>query len=232
MEASMKHILKIRNIISITVLNLIRLQNLDLSKYLIIDYSNLKKLPVVYITKYQKENNESVHYGNFSFHWLEIEQIEKNFDRGFKIWIEHQKKNNEKQTRNLICLFLVSIVYVSYVGTIQLNWLIGKFHKHNMVPIYKMIWKLWILHSDWLLPQTLPVKKSLISSNDIKILEQSMRSRTQFWLVDINFIKNSMTIEIRFWLGDIRKDKMFLIMKARFWFVDSKTSENFMVTLN
>ena len=39
--------------------------------------SNFKRLPVVYFTIYQKENNESVYFGNFSFHWLEIEQIEK-----------------------------------------------------------------------------------------------------------------------------------------------------------
>ena len=36
-----------------------------------------KKLPVVYIKIYQKENNKNVYFGNFSFHWLEIEQIEK-----------------------------------------------------------------------------------------------------------------------------------------------------------
>ena len=39
--------------------------------------SKFKKLPVLYITIYQKENNENVCFGNFSFHWLEIEQIEK-----------------------------------------------------------------------------------------------------------------------------------------------------------
>ena len=42
MEDSMKQILKIRNIISITVLNLIQTQNLELSDYLLIDYPNLK----------------------------------------------------------------------------------------------------------------------------------------------------------------------------------------------
>ena len=39
--------------------------------------SKFQKLPVVYITKYQKENNKNVYFGNLSFHWLEIEQIEK-----------------------------------------------------------------------------------------------------------------------------------------------------------
>ena len=37
----------------------------------------LKRLPVVYITIYQNERDEKVYYGNFFFHWLEIEQIEK-----------------------------------------------------------------------------------------------------------------------------------------------------------
>ena len=73
----MKQILKIRNIILNTVLKLIQMQNLDLSDYLSIDYPNFKKLPLVYITKYQKENNKNVCFGNFSFHWSEIEQIEK-----------------------------------------------------------------------------------------------------------------------------------------------------------
>ena len=39
--------------------------------------SKFKKLPVVYITIYQKGNNKNVNFGNLSFHWLEIEQIEK-----------------------------------------------------------------------------------------------------------------------------------------------------------
>ena len=37
--------------------------------------SKFKKLPVVYITIYQKKNHKKVNFGNFSFHWLEIEQI-------------------------------------------------------------------------------------------------------------------------------------------------------------
>ena len=39
--------------------------------------SKFKRLPVVYITIYQKENDKNVYFGNFFFHWLEIEQIEK-----------------------------------------------------------------------------------------------------------------------------------------------------------
>ena len=42
MEDSKKQIFEIRNIISITVLNLIQMQNLKLSDYLSIDYPNLK----------------------------------------------------------------------------------------------------------------------------------------------------------------------------------------------
>ena len=41
MEEPMKQKLEIKNIISITVLNLIQLQNLDLSEYLLIGYPNL-----------------------------------------------------------------------------------------------------------------------------------------------------------------------------------------------
>ena len=39
--------------------------------------SKFKKLPVVFITIYQKENNKNVKIGNLSFNWLVIEQIEK-----------------------------------------------------------------------------------------------------------------------------------------------------------
>ena len=39
--------------------------------------SKFKKLPVVHITKYQKEKHKNVYFVNFFFHWLEKEQIEK-----------------------------------------------------------------------------------------------------------------------------------------------------------
>ena len=39
--------------------------------------SKFNRFPVVYTTIYQKENNKNVYFGNFFFHWLEIEQIEK-----------------------------------------------------------------------------------------------------------------------------------------------------------
>ena len=39
--------------------------------------SKFKRLPVVYITIYHKENDKNVYFGHFFFHWLEIEQIEK-----------------------------------------------------------------------------------------------------------------------------------------------------------
>ena len=54
MEESMKQILTIRNIISITVLNLIQIQNLDLSEYLLIDYPNLKKIRL-FILQYTRK---------------------------------------------------------------------------------------------------------------------------------------------------------------------------------
>ena len=70
----MKQILEIRNIISITVLKLMHMQNLDLSTIQYIDYPIFL---MAYITIYQKENNKDVYFGNFSFHWLEIEQFKK-----------------------------------------------------------------------------------------------------------------------------------------------------------
>ena len=56
----MKQKLGIKNIISITVLNLKQVQSLDLSQYLLIDYrlSKIKSLPVVYIITYQKKTIE------------------------------------------------------------------------------------------------------------------------------------------------------------------------------
>ena len=50
----MKQILKIRNIISITVLNLIQMQNLDLSDYLLIDYPNFKNFRL-FILQYTRK---------------------------------------------------------------------------------------------------------------------------------------------------------------------------------
>ena len=49
MEKPKKQKLKTRNIISITVLNLIQIQNLDLSDYLLINYpkKNTKKLYIL-----------------------------------------------------------------------------------------------------------------------------------------------------------------------------------------
>ena len=50
------------------------------SRFVRISFDRLSKfnrLPVVYTTKYQKENDENVYFGNFFFHWLEIVQIEK-----------------------------------------------------------------------------------------------------------------------------------------------------------
>ena len=53
----MKQKLKIRNIISINVLNLIRTQSLDLSVFLSIDYPNLKdfRLFILQYTKNKKQ---------------------------------------------------------------------------------------------------------------------------------------------------------------------------------
>ena len=76
MEEPMKQKLEIKDIISITVLNLIQLQNLDLSEYLLIGYPNLKDFRLFILQYIKKENDKNVYFGNFFFHWLEIEQIE------------------------------------------------------------------------------------------------------------------------------------------------------------
>ena len=44
--------------------------------------STFKRLPVVYITKFQKGNDEKVCFGNKFFFWLETE---KKIDQKFKI---------------------------------------------------------------------------------------------------------------------------------------------------
>ena len=53
MEVPLKPQLKIKNIISITVLNLTQIQSLGLSDYLLIDYPNLKdfRLLILQCTK-------------------------------------------------------------------------------------------------------------------------------------------------------------------------------------
>ena len=50
------------------------------SRFVRISFDRLSKfnrLPVVYTTIYQKENDKNIYVGNFFFHWLEIEQIGK-----------------------------------------------------------------------------------------------------------------------------------------------------------
>ena len=77
MEEPMKQKLEIRNINSITVFEF---DTNTKSRFVRISFDCLSKfnrLPVVYTTIYQKENDKNVCFGNFFFHWLEIEQIEK-----------------------------------------------------------------------------------------------------------------------------------------------------------
>ena len=74
----MKQKLKTRNIISDTVLNLIQIQNLDLSEYLLIDYPNYKDFRL-YILQYKKESDKKIYFGSFFFHWLDKEKKSKKF---------------------------------------------------------------------------------------------------------------------------------------------------------
>ena len=59
MEESMKQKWKIRNIISITVSNLIQVQNLGLSDYLSIDYPNTKEFRL-FILHYTKKKQKKI----------------------------------------------------------------------------------------------------------------------------------------------------------------------------
>ena len=87
------------------------------SKFVRISFDCLSKFnnfPFVYTTIYQKENDKNVYFGNFFFHWLEIEQINEILIEisKFELSIE---KNSINQTKNLIW---ASNVYVSYVRKI------------------------------------------------------------------------------------------------------------------
>ena len=113
MEESMEQTLKIRNIISITVLNLIQIQNIDLSEHFWIDYPNLKDFRL-FTLQYTRKKVIKMFILVTSFSLVRIRTNRKNFDWNFKIWIKYQK-NNINQTRNLIYLTFESILYVSYV---------------------------------------------------------------------------------------------------------------------
>ena len=93
MEEPMKQKLEIRNINSITVLNLIQIQNPDLSEYLLIVYPNLIDFRLFILQYTKKKTIKNVYFGNFFFHWLEIEQIEK-----ILIEISKFELNIEKKT--------------------------------------------------------------------------------------------------------------------------------------
>ena len=53
------------------------MQNLDLSGYLSINYPNFEKKTGCLYYNIPKQKQKNVCFGNFSFHWLEIKQIEK-----------------------------------------------------------------------------------------------------------------------------------------------------------
>ena len=88
----MKQKLEIRNINLITVLNLIQIQNPDLSEYLLIVYPNLIDFRL-FILQYTKKKTIKTYILVIFFHWLEIEQIEK-----ILIEISKFELNIEKKT--------------------------------------------------------------------------------------------------------------------------------------
>ena len=65
--------------------------------------SNFERLPVVYITIHQKESDKIVYFGNFFFHWLEIEQIEKILTEISKFELSIEKIVEIRQEISLWC---------------------------------------------------------------------------------------------------------------------------------
>ena len=84
MEEPMKQNLKIRNIISITVLNLIQIQNLDLSENLLIDYPNLNDLHL-FILQYTKKKVIKLYILIIFFSLVRNRTNRKNVEQNFKI---------------------------------------------------------------------------------------------------------------------------------------------------
>ena len=78
----MKQKLEIKNIISITILNLIQIQNLDLSEKFLIDYPNLKDFQI-FILQYTKR--KLIKSMVIFFLLVRNRTNRKNFDRNFKI---------------------------------------------------------------------------------------------------------------------------------------------------
>ena len=83
-EELLKQKLKLGNIISITVLSLLQIQNLDLSEYLLVDCPNLQSF-WLFLLQYTKEKAIKKYILSIIFHRREIEQIGKKSDRKFKI---------------------------------------------------------------------------------------------------------------------------------------------------
>ena len=85
-----------------------------MSDYLSIDYSNLKDFQLSILQYTKKKVMKMYVFGIYFLHWLEIEKIEKTLTKISKSELSIEK-NNKNQTRNLIFLTLVSILFVSYV---------------------------------------------------------------------------------------------------------------------
>ena len=91
------------------------------SKFVRISFDRLSKfnrLPVVYTTIYQKENDKNVYFGNFFFHWLEIEQIGKILSEISKFEFNIEKTISTRQEISFIPL-RYQTSNLSYVGKIQ-----------------------------------------------------------------------------------------------------------------
>ena len=91
-EELLKQKLKIRNIISITVLSLLQIQNLYLSEYLLVDCPNLQSF-WLFLLQYTKEKAIKMYFLVILFHWIETERIAKNLIEISKFELSVEKKN-------------------------------------------------------------------------------------------------------------------------------------------
>ena len=125
--------MKRRNIISITVLNLLQIPNLDFSENFLVSCPNLQRF-WLFVLQYTKEKAIKMNFLVILFHWIETERIAKNLIEisKFELSIEKTKKN---QTTNLVYFTVVSSLYFCFVRKTQKKPFNGKFHEHSFVLI-------------------------------------------------------------------------------------------------
>ena len=89
--------MKRKNIISITVLNLLQIPNLDFSENFLVSCPNLQSF-WLFVLQYTKEKAIKMNFLVILFHWIETERIAKNLIEisKFELSIEKTKKNRQQ----------------------------------------------------------------------------------------------------------------------------------------